>query len=115
MVPAVAIAATAILSGCSQMTWDEKLEALRIAGERGADTHYVLLTENKEPTRDNCAKNYSLAMGAGENPPAETDSGSSDEWRKLHLDYFIDSCVSGKPRKPRTRPTSTSSTATATT
>jgi hypothetical protein len=37
-----------------EMTWEQKVDALRKAGERGAEAHYVLLTQNKPPTPDTC-------------------------------------------------------------
>ncbi|WP_377514260.1 hypothetical protein [Prauserella oleivorans] len=94
-----------VLAGCANMTWDQKLEALRAAADRGADAHYVLLTKEQKPTKDTCSQNYEVFMGSGNTPPDEFGHGaSSQEWRDLHLSYFVDSCVTGKPRQPHTRP-----------
>lgn len=100
--------AALMLAGCGEgMTWKDKLEALRTTAERGADTHYVLLTKNKKPTKERCNENYEVAMGSDTPPGEYWGGGSSPEWRELHLEYFVDSCVAGEPRQPKTRPKST--------
>ncbi|WP_133116504.1 hypothetical protein [Amycolatopsis antarctica] len=101
-----AVGVIAVIGGCSPMSWDQKLDALRDAGERGADAHYVLKTQNKPTTKDECNANY---QNLGDGTPGEYGgSGSSEEWRNLHTSYFVDSCVSGAPRVPETRPASPS-------
>lgn len=106
--PAVVAAAAAVLtlSGCGpNLTWEQKLEALRHAADRGADAHYVLITKNQKPNKDTCTENYTVFMGTSDDPPNEYSGGSSSqEWRELHLSYFVDSCISGTPRQPATRP-----------
>ncbi|MBE1580446.1 hypothetical protein ACFORH_43220 [Amycolatopsis roodepoortensis] len=104
MVATAAGAAVLLVSGCSSMTWDQKVEELRKIGERGADAHYILLTQNKQPTNDECTANYQLL---GDGTPSDEGAGSTPEWRDLHQSYFVDSCVSGKPRVPNTRPADT--------
>jgi hypothetical protein len=102
------------VTGCGSMSWDEKLDALRQAGERGADAHYVLLNQNKAPTKDECTANYANLDDGG--APTESDGVSnSKEWNDLHLSYFVDSCVSGKPRVPQSRPPSNAPAPTSTT
>lgn len=94
-------AALLLVSACADMTWDQKKEELRKAGERGADAHYLLLTQNKRPTKDECTTNYKLLADGG----TPTDSGTgglpSNEWVDLHQSYFVDSCVSGTPPPSR--------------
>lgn len=99
-------AAVLALTACGpDMSWEQKLDALRAAGERGADAHYVLLTQNQQPTKQTCTDNYRVFMGDRDSPPSEWGDGdSSSEWRDLHLSYFVDSCISGQPRRPVTRP-----------
>lgn len=103
-------AAALTLAGCSSMTWEQKVEALKHAGERGADAHYVLITKEQEPNKATCTENYTVFMDSGEAPPTENISSSSAEWRDLHLSYFVDSCISGEPRQPATRPKTPTST-----
>lgn len=104
MAAAAAGAALLLISACSSLTWDQKVEELRKIGERGADAHYILLTQNKQPTNDECTANYRLL---GDGTPADSTGHVTNEWRDLHQSYFVDSCVSGKPRVPNTRPSDT--------
>ncbi|MFE5565916.1 hypothetical protein ACFQ68_13100 [Amycolatopsis japonica] len=97
-------AAVLLVSACSSLTWDQKVEELRKIGERGADAHYLLLTQNKQPTNDECTSNYQLL---GDGTPTDSLGSVTKEWRDLHQSYFVDSCVSGKPRVPNTRPSGT--------
>lgn len=98
-------ATAAVLTGCAagpSMTWEKQLDALRMAGERGADAHYVLLTKSEPTNQQVCSNNYDLFLDL----PAEYSSGSSSvAWQRLHRQYFVDSCTSGQPRQPHTRPT----------
>ncbi|UJW36930.1 hypothetical protein L3Q67_45020 (plasmid) [Saccharothrix sp. AJ9571] len=77
------------------------MDALRNAGERGADAHYILKTENKPTTQEECEKHY---QNLGGGTPSTNETGTWGEWQELHTSYFVDSCVSGEPRKPSTRP-----------
>jgi hypothetical protein len=104
MAATAAGAAVLLVSGCSSLTWDQKVEELRKIGERGADAHYILLTQNKQPTNDECTTNYRLL---GDGTPVDSNGSVTQEWRALHQSYFVDSCVSGKPRIPNTRPSDT--------
>jgi hypothetical protein len=88
------------------MTTEQKYAHLRDVATKGADAHYVLVNENKNPDRDTCAKHYKVFVPDG--APAENGDSkavNSKEWNDLSLDYFVDSCVAGQPREIKTRPT----------
>ncbi len=88
-----------LVSSCSMMMSDEqKVEELRRAGERGAEAHFALLAEYKLPTPDECLDTYSRFTGGG--APWDEPYSASPDWMSLHGEYFVDSCVAGKPRVP---------------
>jgi len=67
----------------------------------------VLLTENKPTTAEVCTENYQLFTGGTPDDEPNRSPVPAPEWHALVLDYFVDSCVSGQPRVPATRPTTT--------
>lgn len=102
-------AAALVLTACSSLTWDQKVEHLRDMANKGADAHYVLKTENKETSQEVCAAHYKVFT---EGAPLEHGFGAanSTEWTDLSQAYFVDSCVKGEPRQIQTRPATPSST-----
>ncbi|MEU3624963.1 hypothetical protein BS329_36760 [Amycolatopsis coloradensis] len=100
MVAVAAGAMVLLVSSCSitMMSEEQKVEELRRAGERGAEAHLVLLAEYKLPTPEECLNNYSRFTGGG--APWDEPYSATVDWISLHGEYFVDSCVTGKPRVP---------------
>lgn len=96
----------AVAVGCGSATQDEKYAHLRDVAEKGADTHFVLINENKETTREVCQQHYKLFT---DGVPADDNGFVTSQWQQLSEDYFVDSCVKGEPRVIQTRSSATTS------
>ncbi|RSN60737.1 hypothetical protein DMH01_15790 [Amycolatopsis sp. WAC 04182] len=97
---AAAGAVVLLISSCSMMTMmsdEQKVVELRRAGELGAQAHVTLLTELTVPTPETCLDNLKRFSGGA---PWDEPYSATADWISLHGDYFVDSCVSGKPRIP---------------
>jgi len=86
-----------LTSSCALMSEEQKMVELRRAGEQGAEAHVTLLAELTVPTPEACLNNLKRFTGGA---PWDEPYSSTIDWISLHGDYFVDSCVSGKPRVP---------------
>lgn len=104
----LAAALPLILTACSDgLDYQQKLSELTKAGERGADAHYVLQTEHSKITKKVCEDHYRTFTDGAPNDRSGFMAGRSENWAKLHEEYFVESCLSGEARVPKTRPTTT--------
>lgn len=101
----VLITTASCSGGGAAMTVEQKYEHLRDVANRGADAHYVLVNENKTPTREICQEHYRVFVPDGAPDEDGTPSYNSEQWTQLSVDYFSDSCATGQPREIKTRPT----------
>jgi hypothetical protein len=123
--PTVALAAVLpVVAGCtsSAATTQERIVYLRQVAAQGAETG-ELLRDQEAPDIDKarCARAFE-GLTRPEDYPADQDNGSaSKEWAAQIREFFIDSCVSGKPKStpgdsaPTTTTTTPPDTTTATT
>ncbi|UMP07231.1 hypothetical protein [Amycolatopsis sp. EV170708-02-1] len=88
-----------LVSSCSMMSEDQKVQELRRAGVQGAEAHVALLAEHKVPTPEECLNNYKRFTGGA---PWDEPYSATADWISLHGDYFVGSCVTGTPRIPGT-------------
>ncbi|HYQ69167.1 hypothetical protein [Actinophytocola sp.] len=119
MFPTVALAAVLpVVAGCtsSAATTQERIVYLRQVAAQGAETG-DLLRDQEAPDIDKarCARAFE-GLTRPEDYPADQDNGSaSKEWAAQIREFFIDSCVSGKPKSaPGDTDTTTTSTTTTT-
>lgn len=111
----------AVLTGCSSgaTTYEDRIAYLRQVAKQGAEAG-TLLRDQDAPRidKERCARAFE-GLTRPEDYPADTASGGvSKEWAAQIREFFIDSCVSGKPRSApgdATRPTTTTTTPEATT
>lgn len=84
------------LSGCS-LSYSERRDYLRKVAIRGAETHSLIAASEGKPDAERC-KTAHMAL----NDDAPADGGTSvdqKEWEALVETFFVDSCVSGKPKE----------------
>jgi hypothetical protein len=114
-IPTLALVAVLPLTGCtsSTATTEERIAYLRQVARQGAETGN-LLRDQEAPRIDKarCTRAFE-GVTRREDYPADTNSGVSEEWEAQIREFFIDSCVSGKP-KPVSGETTTTTTGTTT-
>ena len=106
----------ALLAGCSA-TYEERMAYLRKVAQQGAETHQ-LLRDQEAPTidADRCVQAWEGLKNPNEYPT--TSSTARTEWIGQIQQFFVDSCVSGKPKPvpadaPAPAPTTPAATTTA--
>jgi hypothetical protein len=94
---ALALAFAFAATGCSA-SYDERMAYLRKAAARGVDT-YKLLYSQEAPRIDKarCERAY-VGNGVADEAPWVDASDGAAAWRAQVKEFFVDSCVSGKPK-----------------
>ncbi len=88
----------AIISACSVATYQERLDYLRTVASRGAETHALIQSQEAPITPERCADAYEAINDSSTAPSDMAGGGQSPVWRSQIKAFFVDSCVSGKPR-----------------
>jgi hypothetical protein len=102
MFPTVALAAVLpVVAGCSSSaaTTQERIVYLRQVAAQGAETG-ALLRDQEAPDIDKarCARAFEGLTRPEDYPADQDNGGASKEWSAQIREFFIDSCVSGKPK-----------------
>ena len=90
---------TLTLAGCAA-SYDERMQYLRKVAQRGADTH-KLMVEQEAPIIDKkrCETAYEGVQGPHGDAPYDLHMASySGPWLDQIKEFWVDSCVSGKPK-----------------
>jgi hypothetical protein len=107
------------LAGCGERaSYEERMDYLRTLAKRGAETHALLKSQDAKIDRKRCEGAYQGLSDGGDMPSDRDNGGISAEWSKQMELFFVDSCVSGKPkpvpgdatRTPSPRPPTATST-----
>jgi hypothetical protein len=87
-----------LVSGCSPAPYEERMNYLRKVAQQGAETHQLLASQEAKIDMERCKAAYGGLKDLG-NRPADLGGGSlSNEWTTQIEQFFVDSCVSGKPK-----------------
>lgn len=95
-VAAVTAAAVAFTAGCGS-TYDERINYLRLTAQRGAAMHTYLAAQEATIDKARCERAYEGSR-AWADAPADGGTTLSDEWRAQIQEFYVDSCLSGKPK-----------------
>jgi len=95
-----------LLAGCATASYDERMAYLRKVAQQGADTHQLLVSqEAPKIDQERCRE----AWGGLNNSDAPSDvpgGGMTAQWNAQIEQFFVDSCVSGKPKPVPGQPSS---------
>ena len=116
------------LAACtSAASFEERMDYLRQVAKQGAETHDLLAAqEAPRIDKERCDRAFNGVVRAEDFPSDMSGGGQSKEWAAQIREFFVDSCVSGKPKPPggdeppvttttTTVPTTTTTTPTTTT
>ena len=93
-----ATAAMALTFAACSASYDERMAYLRTVANQGAETHQ-LLVDQEAPRIDvkRCTEAWA-GLANQEDFPQDIATGYSEEWKGQIQQFFVDSCVSGKPK-----------------
>ncbi|MDG4756393.1 hypothetical protein [Micromonospora sp. WMMD710] len=96
-VTALALSLTASLAACvKSASYDERMEYLRTVAQRGADTHALIKSQESTIDKERCERAYE---GLNDNDAPNVESYDNREGFLNQIkEFFVDSCVSGKPK-----------------
>ncbi|WP_433357916.1 hypothetical protein ACQP25_45290 (plasmid) [Microtetraspora malaysiensis] len=94
---AAAAAALTVIAGCSSSTYEERLAFLRKVANRGVDTYKLLYSQEARIDKARCERAFD-GSGAADDAPPDSSGGRTPEWRGQVKEFFVDSCLSGKPK-----------------
>lgn len=103
--PVVAMILVAV-SSCANAPYQERMDYLRTVAQRGADTHALLDAQGAAIDRKRCEKAFDGLQATDE--PGISDGGS---YHEQVVQFFVDSCVSGRPKPVPGQPVPASPTA----
>lgn len=86
----------ASLAACTKSaSYDERMEYLRTVAQRGADTHALIKSQEATIDKERCERAYE---GLNDNDvPAVLNADNREGWLTQIKEFFVDSCISGKP------------------
>lgn len=95
---AAAITAAMALAGCSgeELTYEKKRDYLRKVAIRGAETHALIAASEGNPDKGRCEK---AEDALNDDAPWDGTNAANAEWQAQVRAFFVDSCVSGKPKE----------------
>ncbi|MEU4576146.1 hypothetical protein [Nonomuraea sp. NPDC023979] len=77
---------------------DERMSYLRKSAGRGVDTYKLLYSQEAKIDKARCERAFD-GSGASKDMPPDTDTGHlTAQWRAQVKEFFVDSCLSGKPK-----------------
>jgi hypothetical protein len=83
-------------AACSTASYEEKMDYLRTVAKRGVDTHNLLASQGAAIDAKRCAAAHQPLND--DLPRDDASTGLSQEWREQVKTFFVDSCVSGRPK-----------------
>ena len=95
----LAVVALLGTAGCTDFAdYDERMNYLRNVAQRGADTHTFLKSQEATVDKPRCERAFE-GVDVDDDAPAISSSGDEyDLWIGQIKEFFVDSCVSGKPK-----------------
>jgi len=87
-----------LVAGCSTATYDEKMAFLKKTAARGVDHYRLLYSQEAHIDKARCERVFEGARLWEEAPRDLSGGGLSPGWNAQIKEYFVDSCVSGKPK-----------------
>lgn len=93
------VTGTVLVAGCTgePATYDEKNAYLRTVALRGAEQHAFLTSQETKIDRARCDAVFKGLINDIPND-STSDSFATEPWYEQVQAYFVDSCVSGKPK-----------------
>lgn len=106
------------LAGCTAAaSFEERMDYLRQVARQGAETHDLLAAqEAPRIDKERCDRAFNGVVRSEDFPSDQSSGGQSREWAAQIREFFVDSCVSGKPKPAgdRDQPPATTTTTTTT-
>ncbi|MFC7593629.1 hypothetical protein ACFQYP_65390 [Nonomuraea antimicrobica] len=93
---ALALAFPLAATGCTA-SYDTRMTYLRTTAQRGVDTHKLLYSQEARIDKARCERAYDGSGVVDEAPHVETIDGR-EAWHAQVKEFFVDSCLSGKPK-----------------
>lgn len=107
------------LAGCtSAASFEERMDYLRQVAHQGAQTHDLLAAQDAPRIdKERCDRAFAGVVRTEDFPSDLSSGGQSKEWAAQIREFFVDSCVSGKPKPAgdREQPSTTTTTGSETT
>lgn len=95
---AAAVAVVTVAAGCSDSTYEERLTFLHKVAERGVDTYKLLYSQEAKIDKERCERAFNGSGADGDAPSDMATGGRTPQWQGQIKEFFVDSCVSGKPK-----------------
>ncbi len=92
----LALTATAALAGCTEIaSYDQRMDYLRKVAQRGADTHALIASQEATIDKPRCERAFE---GINSSDEPTVLAREREAWGNQVREFFVDSCVSGKPK-----------------
>jgi hypothetical protein len=90
----------AALVGCSApaSTYQQRMDYLRKVAQRGADTHTLIASQEALVDKARCERAYDGFDVAEDAPALDGTVPERNKWTGQVKEFFVDSCISGKPK-----------------
>jgi outer membrane murein-binding lipoprotein Lpp len=93
-----AVVGATLLAGCATASYDERMTYLHKVAQRGVETHQLLVSqEAPKVDQDRCRKAWG-GLNTNDAPSDVAGGGRTADWDAQIEQFFVDSCVSGKPK-----------------
>jgi hypothetical protein len=95
-----ALTIAALLSGCGaeSANYQQRMDYLRKVAQRGAETHALIASQEAATDKPRCERAFG-GLNTDDAPDVYTASGGLYQpWLDQIKEFFVDSCVSGKPK-----------------
>lgn len=93
------LAATLFVAGCTDYAdYDERLTYLRTVAQRGADTHALIVSQEANIDRQRCERAFDGLLLNDDAPDIDWVGNELQKWQAQIKEFFVDSCISGKPK-----------------
>jgi hypothetical protein len=91
-----------LLAGCGKnATYQQRIDYLHQVALRGAETHNLVASQDVVTDRARCERAYA-GLNTNDAPEVDGDAApggnSAHGWQSQIEEFFVDSCVSGKPK-----------------
>jgi hypothetical protein len=87
------------IAGCtSSADYQERMDYLRQIAKQGAETHALLSSQETAIDKPRCERAYAGLGNKGKPTVTVNDGQDPEAWEAQVKEFFVDSCVSGKPK-----------------
>lgn len=94
----VAVAGAVLLAGCATASYEERMAYLRKVAQQGADTHQLLVSQEAPKIDQERCRDAWGGLRTNDAPSDMPGGGTTQQWQAQIEQFFVDSCVSGKPK-----------------